>query len=115
MENTDLRIRNWRLRKKNVAIFLLRSRSHLEIKEVMFQIGGRFNSLDNFLALALGGVNLQGPRLLPFEFLYRNGWRASAASEVHESLKKMNTSLTLESVNLVTGFKSEVFADTTAL
>ena len=115
----------WRIRvygsaiggyEKKVAIFLLRSNSHLEVKDITFEIGGRFNSLDNFLVLALGGVNLQqGPRLLPFEFLYRNGWRASAASEVHESLKKMNTSLTLESVNLVTGFKSEVFADTTAL
>ena len=107
MEDKDTRVRNWRL---------LRSNSHLEVKSITFEIGGRFNSLDNFLVLALGGVNLQqGPRLLPFEFLYRNGWRASAASEVHESLKKMNTSLTLESVNLVMGFKSEVFADTTAL
>ena len=65
--------------------------------------------------LALGDVNLQGPRLLPFEFLYRNGWRARTASEVIERLKKVATPLTLESVNLVTGFKSEVFADTTAL
>ena len=115
----------WRIRvygsaiggyEKKVAIFLLRSNSHLEVKSITFEIGSRFNSLDNFLVLALGGVNLQqGPRLLPFEFLYRNGWRASAASEVHESLKKMDASLSLESVNLMTGFKSEVFANTTAL
>ena len=114
----------WRIRiygsaiggyEKKVAIFLLRSNSHLEVKSITFEIGGRFNSLDNFLVLALGDVNLQGPRLLPFEFLYNNGWRTGSASEVSERLKKVDTSLSLESVNLATGFKSEVFADTTAL
>ena len=114
----------WRIRvfgsaiggfEKKVALFLLRSGSHLAIEEVTFEIGGRFNSPDNFLVLALGDVNLQGPRMLPFEFLYKNGWRASAASEVVERLKKVDTSLALESVDLMAEFKSEVFANTTPL
>ena len=124
----SLRLRShagkWRIRvfgsaiggfEKKVALFLLRSGSHLAVEEITFEIGGRFNSVDNFLVLALGDVNLQGPQVLPFEFLYKNGWRASAASEVVERLKKVDTSLTLESVKLVTGFKNEVFAHATAL
>ena len=66
--------------------------------------------------LALGDVNLQqGPRLLPFEFLYNGGWRTGSASEVVERLKKVDTSLAMEPVDLTAGFKSEVFANATAL
>ena len=125
----SLRLRShagkWRIRvfgsaiggfEKKVALFLLRSGSHLAIEEITFEIGGRFNSADNILVLALGDVNLQqGPRLLPFEFLYNNGWRPGSASEVVERLKKVDTSLSLESVDLMAGFKSEVFANATAL
>ena len=115
----------WRIRvygsatggyEKKVAIFLLRSNSHLEINDITFEIGGRFNSADNILVLALGDVNLQqGPRLLPFEFLYNNGWRTGSASEVVERLKKVDTPLSFESVDLMAGFKSEVFTNATAL
>ena len=60
-------------------------------------------------------MNKRLERLLPFEFLYRNGCWASAASEEHGRLEKIDTPLSLEPVDLMAGFKSEVFANATAL